>query len=224
MRLFLQKNLSVVLWTIALTALLAFALPKYIDFRIQRALSEINRKVPSISVPDDVANIYIRDHSAEILDGSLPKSNVSNGNLKNYIVVFTDYRCGYCRSLEKYIDENPPKGRQVVYRELPILGGESRRISKASYAASLSGKYLEFRRHMLSAVTPSFDSAQYALLKLKIRPLTDQQRIAVDKSIDETFALSKKLGISGTPAIIINGKIIRGWNQAEYSKELKAAL
>ena len=132
------------------------------------------------------------------------------------IVEFFDYNCGYCKRmyplLMKIVEEN--KDVRVVFKEFPILG-EISRIA-ASYALALDEKLKFMTYH--SKLMGSRSSLNPALLERTLSEIgADVEAVKsraadanIAKTIDRTQTLAGALGINGTPAFVINGKIHPG--------------
>ena len=143
---------------------------------------------------------------------------IGDPNAKNVIIEFFDYTCSFCKMMLKIKEQLFKNEKDIFYifKETPILSALSVIESKVALAVySLDKeKYLPF--HL-------------ALLKSKdIKTKEDLLNLAADQGIDQAklnelinnnefnnviktnIELAKKLGISGTPAYIINGKLHEG--------------
>ena len=144
------------------------------------------------------------------------------------IVEFFDYNCGYCKRmyplLMKIVEEN--KDVRVVFKEFPILG-EISRIA-ASYALALDGqlKFLTYHSKLMgsrSSLNPTLLERTLSEIGADVEAV--KSRAADDniaKTIDRTQALAGALGINGTPAFVINGKIHPGALSEDQLRELVA--
>ena len=105
---------------------------------------------------------------------------------KNYIYVFTDTDCGYCRKLHRDVPELNSMGIAVRYLAYPrtgvdsVIGDEMRNVWCA-------------------------DDRQEALTAAKNRK--QFQSKPCDAPIARHYALGKELGVSGTPAIFLENGI-----------------
>ncbi len=120
------------------------------------------------------------------------------------ITVFTDIDCAYCRKLHSEIDRYLARGIKVRYLAFPRTGVNS----------------------------PSFDKAvdvwcapnrNAALTKAKNnQPVADQ---SCDNPVEEQMELGQLLGVSGTPAIVLeSGEMISGYQPAKPLSEMLAKL
>ncbi len=133
------------------------------------------------------------------------------------VVEFFDARCPYCRRLEPSMTEllGHDRGVRLVYKDLPILGPASLLASKALLAAQRQGKYEALRtalmRNGAPEITPDSIHAEANRLGLDWPRLTrDMDDPAIAQQLDRNLTLARKLGIEGTPAIIIGGTMIPG--------------
>ena len=106
-------------------------------------------------------------------------------------------------------------GVRLVYKDLPILGPASLLASKALLAAQRQGKYEALRTALMQGGAPEItpDSIKAAADRLGLdwpRLKRDMDDPAIRQQLDQNLALAHKLGIEGTPAIIIGGTLIPG--------------
>lgn len=132
------------------------------------------------------------------------------------IVEFFDARCTYCKTLYPSMQALLQRDRniRVVLKDLPILGPNSVLASRALLAAQKQGKY-----------EPLYD----ALLKLRTEPTeaviqAEAQRAGIDwarlrrdmddpaiqERLQANIALAQRLGLEGTPALVIGDALVPG--------------
>lgn len=125
--------------------------------------------------------------------------NVSTNNMivygpkdaKRHVTVFTDIDCGYCRKLHAEVPELTKAGIQVRYMAYPRAG-----IPSASY-------------DKFQSVWCNADKNQ-ALTDAKSGKHVPSS--TCDNPISETFAIGKKVGVKGTPTIVLdNGTVTPGY-------------
>lgn len=108
---------------------------------------------------------------------------------KRWIAVFTDVKCGYCRKFHADIPALNKMGIEVRYFSFPIFDGS--------------------RDEMISALCAK-DTRQ-AMNTLKGGGKIPEN-LCDDQSIDAQFALARKLGLSGTPGIVLDdGTLLKGY-------------
>ncbi|MGK2739984.1 DsbA family protein [Tepidicaulis sp. LMO-SS28] len=132
------------------------------------------------------------------------------------IVEFFDYQCGFCkRTADKLIDAVEDDGNtRLIMREFPILGPESDVAARAALAAMRQDKYLELHlalmelngrlteaRIMGTAESVGIDTDQLA---------RDMASPSISDAIERTKTLAQDIGVDGTPAFIVGGKLYPG--------------
>ncbi|MCA1749843.1 MAG: DsbA family protein [Parasphingopyxis sp.] len=131
------------------------------------------------------------------------------------VVEFFDYACGYCReSLEdvrRLIAEQ--EDVKVVFRELPVLGAESREAARVSLAAARQGEFFDFHRAMYAAGRPGEASIAAAGRRAGLdaaRVRRDIADPAFDAELAGNLQLAQQLQLSGTPVFIVGDQILEG--------------
>lgn len=157
----------------------------------------------------------IAGHHREIYDdpatpvGGNPRGTVS-------LVEFFDYRCPYCKeaqpSLEKLVAKDPQL--RFVYKEFPILGPVSVTAAHAALAAARQGKYAAFHEAMMDARGNITDDTVFRVAKsvgLDIDRLKhDMAAPEIEAALAANMKLAEALEINGTPAFVVDGKVIPG--------------
>jgi len=144
------------------------------------------------------------------------------------IVEFFDYRCGYCKrsfpDLMKTVEDDG--NVRLVLKEFPILGEQSILAAQAVMASQLQGKYEPFHKILMQARGGlTMDRINEYAMQVGI----DTARLVVDMKSDEirnnirkTYTLANALGITGTPAFVIGGKLAPGAIPAQRMKMMIA--
>ena len=133
------------------------------------------------------------------------------------MVEFFDYNCPWCKKsmpIIKKLLETDGK-LKIVFKEFPILGEGSEYAARAAMASQAQGKYLEFHLALFDhtgkidaqAVDEIAQSVGIDLKKLK----ADMESADFAAAIDRNLKLAQTLGISGTPAFVIDTTIIPGY-------------
>jgi len=138
------------------------------------------------------------------------------------MVYFTDFQCGYCRKFaketlpkleEQYI--RPGKVR-LVFRHLAILGEASVQAARASSCAFDQGKFWEYHDALFANTSPlAFNAARLKRHASELR-LDDKtfaaclDNKAYAKRVEAETLIGRALGATGTPAFLINGKLLLG--------------
>ncbi len=118
---------------------------------------------------------------------------------KRWVAVFTDVKCGYCRKFHADVPALNKMGIEVRYFSFPIFDGS--------------------REEMVSALCSKDPRQAMSTLKGggKI-----PENLCTDQSIDAQFALARKLGLSGTPGIVLDdGTLLKGYVEpAQLAEQL----
>lgn len=161
------------------------------------------------------AKLTIRKRKEELFEdpaspvGGNPKGDVT-------LVEFFDYRCGHCKrfapSLAKLLEQDD--NVRVVYKEFPILGPQSVVAARAALAARAQDRYHPFHKALMSAKGALNEEE---IMKIASSVGVDTDRLAADMkdptiedAIKKNHELAQALGISGTPALIIEDELIPG--------------
>jgi len=145
----------------------------------------------------------------------LPTAGNPNGDVT--VVEFFDYNCGYCKKavddVMKLMAED--KNVKFIFVETPILGRTSELAAKWAMAAKKQDAYLEFH---IGAMQNRGPINEAALQKIAEKIGLNIEKMKVDVASDEVAnivaekaAKASQMGISGTPAFIINGQLYGGY-------------
>ena len=149
-------------------------------------------------------------HSPDDLVAGNPNGDVT-------MVEFFDYNCSWCKKglpeVLSLIDKD--KNLRVVMKEFPIFGGDSDYAAMAALASNKQGKYWEFHLALLGhegkLTRESVDQIAGAqgldVAKLK----ADMQSPEIAQIIARNQKLAQDLAISGTPAFVIDSKVVPGY-------------
>ncbi|MGC6534564.1 MAG: DsbA family protein [Parvibaculales bacterium] len=132
------------------------------------------------------------------------------------IVEFFDYNCGYCKRafapLMEVMQENDDV--RLVFKEFPILSEDSERAAKVALAVDDKLQFLTFHTKLMTHRGP----INNALLDKTIADMK-LNKAAIDKQADSDVimahieanrSLARDLGLTGTPAFIINDAVYPG--------------
>jgi protein-disulfide isomerase len=157
-------------------------------------------------------------------------ADVVRGNPRGDVTVveFFDVRCGYCRQLTPAITElirRDPRVR-LVLKDLPILGPNSVVASRALIAAQRQGKYGELYDALMAL---SGDVAEPQIRREAERLGLDWARLRRDMEapdvmarIETNLALARRIGVEGTPAMVIGDRLVGGAVPVETLVQLVA--
>ncbi len=134
------------------------------------------------------------------------------------IVEFTDYQCPYCHRAQSVMDQlfSTYQGKvRLVHLDFP-LGGHPGAVpaARAARCAGEQNKFWEYHHDLMTA-PGTLDQADLSAraAKLGLQPAPFRACLASDRfdtEIDADFARGEALGVTGTPAYFINGRMISG--------------
>lgn len=103
---------------------------------------------------------------------------------------------------------------RLVFKDLPILGPESLLGTKALMAAQNQGAYVKMREAVMKlprdTTLQQLEETAHGLGLDWERMARDMQDPAVQARIDANLKLARKIGIQGTPALVIGSDLIPG--------------
>jgi protein-disulfide isomerase len=142
---------------------------------------------------------------------------VGNPDGKVTMVEFFDYNCGWCKrgfsEVMALIESD--KDLRFVLKEFPIFGGDSDYAAQAAIAASKQGKYWDLHVAMFShegKITKETVDELAAAQGLDMAQLKkDMESPETAAMLERNRTLAQSLAINGTPAFIIDDKLVPGY-------------
>lgn len=133
------------------------------------------------------------------------------------IVEFYDYNCGYCKKamsdVTTLLEED--KNVKFVFVEMPILGRTSELAARWAIAADNQEHFLEYHIGLMQNRGPIDEDMLEKLGKdigMDVAQMRkDAESPETDRLIAEKSSKASAMGISGTPAFIIDGKLYGGY-------------
>lgn len=143
---------------------------------------------------------------------------VGPANARTTVVEFFDYNCPYCRASAPTVRKLYEAHGNVRFAliEFPIKGPQSALAARAALAARKQqpDKYLAFHFALMNEQSLVDENMVYAdaqKVGLDVARLkTDMRSAEVDYAIAAAHNLAEAVGIDGTPAFIIDGKMREG--------------
>ena len=151
-----------------------------------------------------------------------------NENSEIIIVEFFDYNCGYCKKahneIKKLLKDN--ENIKVVYKNLPILSERSAFFAQLSLAVGLESQedFLKFHDFIYNSSARINENKINKFLKSiglnpkKIFKVSESDEIK--SMIQNNVYLAEKIGITGTPAFLIDKEIISGFVSSKIIESL----
>jgi protein-disulfide isomerase len=144
------------------------------------------------------------------------------------IIEFSDYQCPFCGRAEGVVDQVMKKyGDKVrlVYRDYPLpMHPYARPASEAANCANAQGKFWEYHAKLFANQTAlSEDNLKSYAKDVGLDTAKFDQCLA-DKpykaAIDKDMSDGEKVGVNGTPAFFINGRMLSGAQPLEKFQEV----
>ncbi len=133
------------------------------------------------------------------------------------IIAFSDYECPYCRlaedTLEQVLEKYGDKIRYVL-RDYPLpFHAKARDAARAARCAGDQGKFWDYSDALWKS--EGLDKEQLDALadKLELDRKKFDGCLASDKhnaGVDEDLAAGAEVGVNGTPAFFVNGRMLSG--------------
>lgn len=121
------------------------------------------------------------------------------------VIEFTDPDCPYCQALDRYWNAKAAEGKRVQRFIFFVSGIHADAAAKGEHILCSADREAAFKA-IYSGARPS--------VLAKCKPGSD--------AIARHAATVRKMGISGTPTMIVDGKLISGFQQAELEAFLEA--
>ncbi len=176
--------------------------------KAQALLASLRAKYPT--------SIKLSPPVVEVNDGGR-ESRGGGTDAPIMIIAFSDYECPYCKRGEEVIAEVMAKyGDKVryVHRDYPLpFHQNARKAAEAARCAGEQGKFWEVHDGLFKAdaindekitelvTATGIDKAKYDACMTEGRTKT---------MIDEDMAAGSEVGVSGTPAFFVNGRLLSG--------------
>jgi protein-disulfide isomerase len=167
--------------------------------------------------------IALKPPKIEVAEGESPSRGPANAPVT--IIEFSDYECPFCKRAEPTVEQvvaaYPDKVR-LVYRNYPLPFHKSARpAAEAAMCAKAQGKFWEYHEKVFKA--SSLDEASLKQIAGDVG--LDQAKFDTclankegSKEIEQDIADATAVGVRGTPAFFINGRMISGAQPFEKFK------
>lgn len=159
-----------------------------------------------------------------LYDAASPVLGNPNGDVT--VVEFFDYRCPYCKvmapRLVTFIAKD--RGLRLVMKEFPVLGPNSYIAARVALAVARHDKYQAFHEAMYALEGP-FDEARVfeVVRSIGLEPASIAEEMKapeIEAELRRNLALAHLIGVQGTPAFVIDRKIVPGAVSLEVLEKL----
>jgi len=149
------------------------------------------------------------------------------------IIEFADFRCGFClrhfvQTLPTLEEEYIATGKvRYVFRNFPILGVQSRWAALAAECAHEQGYFWEYHDKLFALAQEGQELLRSRLKSVAAELGLDSTQFesCLDSSkyldeVQEDLAAGQGVGVTGTPAFLINGQLLVGAHPIAKFREL----
>ena len=153
-------------------------------------------------------------------DSEIPDQGPSRGpaDAPVTIVEFADFRCPHCRNMLPVLDRvlaAYPNDVRLVFVHLPLVSAESGRAAVAAVAAEHQGAFWEMHDFLFELQRQPLDEELLRGVVLRLGLDADRYSLDLrsDASVEEVeadLAAAEQMGIRGTPAYLVNGRLLEG--------------
>ncbi|HJQ84328.1 MAG TPA: thioredoxin domain-containing protein [Candidatus Binatia bacterium] len=173
------------------------------------------------------ATIALRPPLIEVASAGRPEKG-GGAKAPITIIEFSDYECPFCKRAETVVDQvMKTYGDKIrlVFRDYPLpMHERARPAADAANCANAQGKFWEFHAKLFANQSALGDDKlkEYAkelgldAAKFDQCLATKPHKAAIDKDIED----GAKVGVNGTPAFFVNGRMLSGAQPFEKFKEV----
>lgn len=143
------------------------------------------------------------------------------------IIAFSDYECPFCKRAEEVVTQVlAAYGKEIryVHRDFPLpFHANAHEAAQAARCAGDQGKYWEYHDALFKASDLTPESLKKTAGELGLDGAKFDQCLASEAHNDEIeadIAAASDVGVTGTPAFFINGRMISGAQPFEKFKEI----
>ncbi len=210
--------------------------------RIRRPLEDVRAQVVEVLKEDKarrirdglVANLRAKSSVEMYLDPPRLPVDLSQAPLRGpadapvTIVEFSDFQCPFCKKVQPVLQQlSETYGDQLrwSFKDLPLnnIHPEAQRAAEASRCAGEQGKFWEYRAGLFEAPRVTQDLHQRLGESLGLDLDSFQECLASEKYrqlVEGDSEEATRLGITGTPAFLVNGILISGARPLEAFTEI----
>jgi predicted DsbA family dithiol-disulfide isomerase len=132
------------------------------------------------------------------------------------IVLFTDFECPYCRKIEPLLEQVLTQNKttvKLVFKNMPLQFHQfADPAARAALAAGEQGKFWEFHDELFTRENLTDKTMEEIAVKLNLnieKWHTDLESPVVRQKINVDLQDAQKAGVTGTPTLFINGRLLK---------------
>lgn len=218
------------------------AFKKVIDEQLASAKAVVAKGVPKAKVYEEIMKSGKEPPPPEKKDVPPPPADSpwkGTANAKVIVQVFSDFQCPFCKRVEPTLTELEkafPGKLKIVWRDAPLPFHQDAPLASAAAREAFvqkgnagfwkfHGELFESQGNPEGLKRPNLDkiAEKLGLDMAKFKAALDSNKHKA--RIDEDNAVGQKAGISGTPAVVINGYFISGAQPiGNFKKAVQRAL
>jgi protein-disulfide isomerase len=199
--------------------------PRIVEYIKQQKGAQVEEEFLETLRKKYVTVIALQPPKIEVGTGGRPERGPKNAPIT--IIEFSDYECPFCKkaedSVQQVLKAYPDKVR-FVYRDFPLdIHANARPASEAAHCAQAQGKFWEYHNQLMAAADLSADKFKAIADEVKLDRKKFDECVAKQQfktEIDKDIADATDIGVTGTPAFFINGRMLSGAEPFEKFKEI----
>ena len=193
------------------------ALPQVKAYMIERSRSRYRDMLVTRLKKDFGFKSYLEPLRAQVTTAGFPSQGPANAPVT--IVEFSDFECPYCGGLFptlKQVEKSYPQAVRIVYRQFPLtnLHPHAMKAAEAALCAAEQNKFWEFHDSMFGNQRElSVPDLKQRAVDLKMDTQAFNQCLDSGRkvaAIQTDIQDGARAGVSGTPAMFINGRFLGG--------------
>jgi len=203
------------------------ALPQVKQYLTERSRSHYREMLITRLKKEFAFKSYLEPLRANIATAGFPTTGPATAPVT--IVEFSDFECPYCGGLfptMKQVEKNYPETVRIVFRQFPLasIHPHAQKSAEAALCANDQHKFWEFHDSMFAnqkELSVADLKQRAADLKLDTQAFNQcldsgRQTAAIQTDIQE----GARNGVTGTPALFINGRLLSGNQPYSEIKEM----
>ncbi|MCE5972936.1 DsbA family protein [Sinirhodobacter sp. WL0062] len=192
------------------------------------AIGVLEERQQAVEVQND--KVLVQTNAKELFDdgyswiGGNPEGDLT-------IVEFMDYRCSYCRKAYTEVEELLAKDGKIrfIVKEFPILGQESDLSARFAVAVKQLAGDETYKKVHDELIAFRGSVTLESLARLADEHGVDKDDVLKRMNEEEVTAvlranhqLAERMKISGTPAFVIGGEMLRGYAPLKTMQQIVA--
>jgi protein-disulfide isomerase len=199
--------------------------PRIIQFLKQQAGVQKREEYLTSLKSKYKTTVALRPPVIEVSGAGRPERG--GANAKVTIIEWSDYECPFCKRAEATVEQvMTTYGDKVklIYRDYPLpFHAHARPAAEAANCANAQGKFWEYNKKLFAAQDLSTEKLKSMADEVKLdRTKFDDclTKTPYKAAIDKDIADGAAVGVNGTPAFFINGRMLSGAQPFEKFKEV----